>query len=180
MRTTLTILILGLGLTAGCSKKPKDGDNAPSGKEAPSGAAPTAAASGGDIDLSPGGAAWKGWHAKGDDAQVTDAGTGDGMINVTFKTFGFALTQGDLHIPDMKNGAKSAVEGSNGKVTFTTDKPDALDYVTERPNADGVPIKSYGFAMYVSASGKKIGCSAVLDDLDQVASAKAVCQSVHK
>jgi hypothetical protein len=132
-----------------------------------------------EVDLGAGGDTWKGFALKAPGTAVV-ADDGAGGISVAFKGFQLSLTQGKTFLADRKAGAKSAAEFSKGKVTFVTDKPEELEYVTETKNADGLPIKGYGFATSVDVAGKKIGCSSVLDDEAQVAAGKAICKSLHK
>jgi hypothetical protein len=175
-------LLLAILSTAACGKKQDDA--APSAKPtaaaaAPAGeSAPAPAAATGDVDLAPGGDAWKGWQIKAPaESKVTDNGAGG--ISVNTGKLGFEMTQGDLNISDAKNGAKFGAESAKGTITFTVDKPDELAYTTETPVGDG-KVKGYGASWYVKADGKRIGCSALVDDEAQLATIKSICGSVHK
>jgi hypothetical protein len=179
------VLISSLSLVA-CKKKESTTEAPPAGKAVTDNAAPAAAgepakaapAASSEVDLSPGGAAWKGWTIKAPaETKVSDNGAGG--ISVLMGNFGFEMTQGDLEIKTRKDGIASGLEFSKGKVTYQVDKPDELAYTTETPAGDGT-IKGYGFAMYVTSGGTKIGCSAMLDEEAQVAAAKAACASATK
>ncbi|MEO8549683.1 MAG: hypothetical protein ABI678_06910 [Kofleriaceae bacterium] len=179
----LTSILLAFLATAACGKKQDDA--APSAK--PTAAAPPAAeapkaaeapAVSGDIDLAPGGDAWKGWQIKAPaETKVSDNGAGG--ISVNTGKLGFEMTQGDLHISDVKSGAKFGTESAKGTITFTTDTKDELAYTTETPIGDG-KVKGYGAAWYVKVDGKRIGCTALLDEEVQLATVKSICGSVHK
>jgi hypothetical protein len=175
------VLLSSLSFVA-CKKSASTGEAPPANKvagdkatEAPTEAAkPAAAAASSEVDLSPGGAAWKGWTIKAPaDTKVADNGAGG--ISVTMGSFGFEMTQGDLDIKTRKAG----LEYSKGKVTYQVDKPDELAYTTETPAGDGT-IKGHGFAMYVTSGGAKIGCTGMLDEDAQVTAAKAACASAAK
>ena len=183
---SLLVGLLTLAALGACAKK-KDGDAAPADKVETTAAKPVAdqpaptpapAAAGGEVDLSPGGAAWKGYTIRGPaDAKVTDNGAGG--VGITMGSFGFEINPTeDLKL--RKDGIKSGLEFSKGTVTYQVDTADEIAYTTETPNADGAKIKGYGFATSVSVAGKKLYCNAMLDDEAQVAAAKAACKSLAK
>lgn len=146
--------------------------NAPAPAPAP---APAAAA---DLDLTPGGAAWAGYSIKAPEG-CTVSDNGAGGAAVVCKSFGFELNP-ELHAKELKDGAKFGAEAGKGKITFTVDKADEIAYMTETPGAAGASFKGYGFGITVAAAGKKFGCTSMLDSEEQVAQAKAACNSLSK
>jgi predicted small lipoprotein YifL len=178
---SLLVGLLALTTTTACGKK-SEGEAAPADKAAtaakPVADQPAPAAAGGDVDLSPGGVAWKGLTLKGPaDSKVTDNGAGG--VGVVMGNFAFEINPTeDLKL--RKDGIKSGLEFSKGTVTYQVDTADEIAYTTETPNADGAKIKGYGFAMAVTVAGKKLYCNAMLDDEGQVAAAKTACKSLAK
>ena len=183
---SILVSVLAFSTFAACSKK-KEGDapapadkveSAPKPVADQAAPAPAAVAAGGDVDLSPAGAAFKGLSIKGPaDTKVTDNGAGG--AGVAMGSFSFEITPTeDLKL--RKDGIKSGLELSKGTVTYQTDTADEIAYTTETPNADGAKLKGYGFAMATTVDGKKLYCNAMLDDEKQVAAAKAACKSLAK
>lgn len=184
IKRSVLVGFLAVTTFAACGKK-KEGDApAPADKvettTAPKPAAdqPATAATSGEVDLSPGGAAWKGLTIKGPaDTKVTDNGAGG--VGIVMGNFGFEVNPTeDLKL--RKDGIKSGLEFSKGTVTYQVDTADELAYTTETPNADGAKIKGYGFAMATTVAGKKLYCNAMLDDEKQIAAAKTACKSIAK
>jgi hypothetical protein len=185
MKTQSIALCLTMVSLTACKKsedknapapKPSEGVTAPS-VAAPVVAAPAAAADGGDVDLSPAGAAWKGWTVKAPaGSEIRDNGAGGAIIELG--SISFEATQGDFDIKLIKSGAEFGAK--EGKITFQVDKADELAYTTEISVGGGAPIKGYGFAYSVKVAGKKVGCSSTLDSEEQVAKAKAACNSIMK
>lgn len=178
MRNVLlpTMVLSSLALTAGCSKKSDE----PAAKATESASDKPAAkpADKAAVDLSPAGAAWAGFSVQGPSgAQVNEDGAGG--VNVTFSTYGISLSQ-ELNLPTYKDGLKFGAETTKGKLVYSVDKPDRIEFTTETTAETGAVLKGYGFAYYVEAGGKKIGCSATVDSEQQANAAKAVCNSIAK
>jgi hypothetical protein len=132
------------------------------------------------IDLSPAGDAFKGLTVRGPaSAKVESDGAGGAQIVI--RAHRLAITPGKLPLADIKAGAKLGAEAVEGKITFTTDTADALEFVTELKDIDGKLAKVMGFALHVSVDGKQYGCS-VLDIAaeDDLPRAKEVCTSLAK
>ncbi len=139
---------------------------------------PAPAAATGDLDLTPGGAAWAGYAIKAPAGSLV-SDNGAGGVSVQAKSFGVEISP-ELHVKDMKAGATFGAETGKGKITFTIDKADEIAYMTEIPGADGASFKGYGFGMTVNVAGKKIACSGLVDSEEAVALAKAACNSITK
>lgn len=133
-----------------------------------------------EIDLSPAGAAWKGWTVKAPEGtKVADSGAGGPQI--ALKDYQLTITEGKLTLNDIKSGAKVGAEAVQGKVTFTTDTPDALEYSTELKDVEGKAVKTYGFGIHMKVGDKTYGCQATGPTSEaQVTEAKAVCNSLAK
>lgn len=133
-----------------------------------------------DLDLSPGGAAYKGLKAKGP-AGTKVADDGAGSVGIAMDG-GTQITLGsDVKlIKDIKSGAEAGAKAVEGKITFTNDKADTLDYVTELKDVDGKDQKLWGFAHTLDVGGKKYLCSASVDSEAKLAAADAFCKSVTK
>ncbi|HVK83299.1 MAG TPA: hypothetical protein VM513_04280 [Kofleriaceae bacterium] len=183
------VVALSFAFTA-CGKKSEDKKEsapAPSGAPAeakpvdpkpaePAAAAPAAAA--GEVDLAPGGDAWKGLAIKGPaDSKVSDNGAGG--VGIVLGNISFEITPGKPDIKTIKDGIKFGLETSKGTITYSIDKPDEIAYVTETPMGDG-KVKGYGFAHPVTVDGKTFACSTTVDTEEQAATAKAACDSLHK
>jgi hypothetical protein len=135
-----------------------------------------------EIDLSPAGAAFKGWVAKGPaDAKVmedlggariaTPKVAGPGTFDL-----GFKLGKEDLkkYKADFEKGAKA---GGNTKLTFTTDTADMIAWTSEVAGT-----KTYDFRMIQKSSGKDVTCYTVTPR-DNEADLKTVhdaCASLEK
>ena len=137
------VVALSFAFTA-CGKKSEDKKEsapAPSGAPAeakpvdpkpaePAAAAPAAAA--GEVDLAPGGDAWKGLAIKGPaDSKVSDNGAGG--VGIVLGNISFEITPGKPDIRTIKDGIKFGLETSKGTITYSIDKPDEIAYVTETP-----------------------------------------------
>ncbi len=109
----------------------------------------------------------------------TVSDNGAGGASVLCKSFGFEINP-ELHAKELKDGAKFGAESGKGKITFTVDKADEIAYMTETPGAEGASFKGYGFGITVNVAGKKLGCTGMLDSEEQVAQAKAACNSLTK
>lgn len=139
---------------------------------------PTPAAAVGDIDLTPGGPAWAGYSIKAPAGSMVSE-NGAGGLTVLSKAFGIEINP-ELQAQARKDGAKFGAESAKGKITFTIDKADEFAYITETPGADGASFKGYGFGITVTVGDKKLACTGVLDSEEQVALAKAACNSLSK
>jgi len=153
---------------------------APAASAAP--AAPAAPAGAlADLDLSPGGAAFKGLKAKAPEGtKVADDGAGGASIAISGDVQITLATDVKL-IKDMKEGVKAGAEAVKGKITFANDKPDTLDYVTELTDVDGKAAKLHGFVHTIDVGGKKMLCSLTgVEKEEDLAVADAFCKSVTK
>jgi hypothetical protein len=190
MKTISIALFTTVATFAACKKSENKGAPAAKATEtapaAPAGAAPAAApvapsaapaAAGAELDLSPAGEGWKGFTIKAPaGATATSDGT-DGVI-VNLESLAFQIsTQTDVKM--LKDGMKAGMEQSKGKVTFTVDKADELAYTTEQDMGGNI-IKGYGFQLVLSPGGKKVMCGANVDSEAQVATIKAICNSLTK
>jgi len=159
-----------------CKKTDASSQGAPAAKSQPGPEAPSADA----MDLSPGGQAWNGWtmHRLAN-AKLTDDGAGEMAIETD--RFTLTITQAELDLADMKASAKLNSDriqpGYKPKIDFTTDTADDVEWVSEM-TVNGRVVHGYGFGMHLTVGGKKIGCTAVEDTQEQMAAAKAACQSV--
>ena len=133
-----------------------------------------------EIDLSPAGAAWKGWIVKAPEGtKVADSGAGGPQIAT--KDYQLTITEGKLTLNDIKSGAKVGAEAVQGKVTFTTDTPDAVEYFSELKDIEGKAVKTYGFGIHMKVGDKTYGCQATGPTSEaHVTEAKAVCNSLAK
>ncbi len=190
MKTISIALLTTVATFAACKKSENKGAPAAKATEtapaAPAGAAPAAApvapsaalaAAGAELDLSAAGEGWKGFTIKAPaGATATSDGT-DGVI-VNLESLAFQIsTQNDVKM--LKDGMKAGMEQSKGKVTFTVDKADELAYTTEQDMGGNI-IKGYGFQLVLSPGGKKVMCGANVDSEAQVATIKAICNSLTK
>ncbi len=190
MKTIAIALFTTVATFAACKKSENKGAPAAKATEtapaAPAGAAPAAApvapsaalaAAGAELDLSAAGEGWKGFTIKAPaGATATSDGT-DGVI-VNLESLAFQIsTQNDVKM--LKDGMKAGMEQSKGKVTFTVDKADELAYTTEQDMGGNI-IKGYGFQLVLSPGGKKVMCGANVDSEAQVATIKAICNSLTK
>ena len=187
MKTISIALLTTVATFAACKKSEDKGAPAAKATEtapvAPAGAAPTApaapaaAAAGAELDLSAAGEGWKGFTIKAPaGATATSDGT-DGVI-VNFESLAFQIsTQSDVKM--LKDAMKAGMEQTKGKVTYTVDKADELAYTTEQDMGGNI-IKGYGFQLVLSPGGKKVMCGANVDSEAQVATIKAICNSLTK
>lgn len=190
MKTISIALLTTVATFAACKKSENKGAPAAKATEtapaAPAGAAPAPApvapsaapaAAGAELDLSAAGEGWKGFTIKAPaGATATSDGT-DGVI-VNLESLAFQIsTQNDVKM--LKDGMKAGMEQSKGKVTFTVDKADELAYTTEQDMGGNI-IKGYGFQLVLSPGGKKVMCGANVDSEAQVATIKAICNSLTK
>ncbi len=190
MKTISIALFTTIATFAACKKSENKGAPAAKATEtapaAPAGAAPAAAAApatpaaaaaGAELDLSAAGEGWKGFTIKAPaGATATSDGT-DGVI-VNLESLAFQIsTQSDVKM--LKDAMKAGMEQSKGKVTYTVDKADELAYTTEQDMGGNI-IKGYGFQLVLSPGGKKVMCGANVDSEAQVATIKAICNSLTK
>lgn len=184
---SVIILVASLSFSACGGSNPADQKAPPATKPAAAPAAPEttpepppAAPAASVVDLGAAGAAWAGFTVKAPaDTKIADNGAGGAVIMA--KDFQFDLSTEPFDAKLTKDGLQFGLELSKGKVTYTVDKADELAWTTERPNADGAPMKFFGFALGVSAGDKKASCSASLfDSEEQVKVAREVCASLTK
>ncbi len=179
----LTLLLAacdeGAAPPAGTDAKPTGATTAAAAAK-PEAAKPAAPAAASEIDLSPAGDAWKGMTLKGPaGAKVADDGAGGAQV--AFKEYQLTVNAGQLPLADMKSGAKVGAEAVQGKVTFTTDTADTLEYESALKDFEGKDTKMYGFGLHVDVGGKKYGCSGVgLASPADLAAAKDICKSLAK
>jgi hypothetical protein len=161
---------------------------APAATDAPSAPAATATSNPPVVDpafvekdLSKAGAAFQGWVAKGPaDADVT--GDLDGVRIVTNKVYGpgsfdLAFTLRNKDLAKLKKDMQEGSEIAKTKVTFTVDRPDALEWTTAAGKS-----KSYSFALLQKSSGKDVTCYTVTPRPSEaeVKALKEVCRTLAK
>jgi hypothetical protein len=184
---SIIVLATSLSFSACGGSNPADQKSSPGAKPAATATAPAAtpepppaappAAS--NVDLGAAGPGWAGFTVKAPEG-TTIADNGAGGAVVMTKDFQFDLSTEPFDAKLRKEGLQFGVEASKGKITYAVDKADELAWTSERPNADGAPMKSFGFAMVVSAGDKKVTCFAPLDTEEQVKAAREICTSLSK
>jgi hypothetical protein len=104
-----------------------------------------------DADLSSRGDDWKGWTVKAPkDAKVMED---MGNARVAGKDFDIVISQKAPDMKETKENATKGAEASKGKIAFTTDKPEDLEW-----NVKSGKHTTYFFKLALKVDDKDVTC----------------------
>jgi hypothetical protein len=130
-----------------------------------------------DADLSSRGEGWKDWTIKAPkDAKVMED---MGNARVAGKGFDVVISQAAADMAATKDLASKGAEAAKGKITFTTDTPEALEW-----NLKIGKSTSYYFKLALKVDGKDVTCEVMntigAENEKQAAKMKEACKSLAK
>ncbi len=134
-----------------------------------------------DVDLSPAGATWAGWTAKGPaDAKVMEDLGGARIATPKVRgpgSFDIAFKQGPLDLKERKEQIMKGAEMAKSTVTFTVDTAESLEWTTAFDTS-----KSFEFVQLRKVGDVDVACYTVSSrpDAAEIATLKESCASLAK
>jgi hypothetical protein len=134
-----------------------------------------------DVDLTPAGASWAGWTAKGPaDASVMEDLGGARIATKKVRgpgSFDIAFKQGKIDLKERKDQIMKGAEMAKSTVTFTVDTPEALEWTSAFDTS-----KSFEFVQLRKVGDVEVACYTVSPrpNAEEIATLKESCASLAK
>lgn len=134
-----------------------------------------------DKDLSPAGAAWAGWTAKGpEDATVMEDLGGARIATKKVRgpgSFDVAFRQERVNFADRKKGIQEGAAMANSTITFIADTPDALEWSSKIGDST-----MYNFVIVRKVGDVEVSCYTVSprESAEDLGVLKQSCESLAK
>jgi hypothetical protein len=174
---TFTLALVAAFTLAACGGDTKK--SAASGGAAPAADAPKLTLV--DVDLTPAGATWAGWTAKGPaDAKVMEDLGGARIATPKVRgpgSFDIAFKQGTIDLKERKEQIAKGAEMAKSTVTFTVDTPEALEWTQAFDTT-----KTFEFVQLRKVGDVAVACYSVSSrpNADEIATLKESCASLAK